>query len=102
MTEFNDRLCSRWGELKRDQDPGYFCRKAIEKALASKEQGCQRSKTVWIVTDARRKTDIEYFRQNYPSDRLCLVRVTAEECVRKCRNWKFTQGLALCKVEAYN
>ena len=43
----------RWGEEKRNADPGYFCR------LISQGPGSE--KPVWIVSDARRKTDIDYF-----------------------------------------
>ncbi|OWF54115.1 Phosphomevalonate kinase [Mizuhopecten yessoensis] len=46
----------RWGEDKRNQDLGFFCRVATS--------GDEAKKSVWIISDARRKTDIEYFKRN--------------------------------------
>jgi len=42
------------------------------------------------VSDARRKTDIAWFKSNY--DNLKLIRITADECTRKERGWNFIQG----------
>jgi len=42
------------------------------------------------VSDARRKTDIAWFKLNY--DNLKLIRITADECTRKERGWNFIQG----------
>ncbi|KAI8480783.1 PREDICTED: phosphomevalonate kinase-like [Branchiostoma belcheri] len=74
----------RWGEERRNQDPGYFCR------LATRCPGAQ--KPVWIITDARRKTDIQYFREKYAT-RAISVRVEAQEEVRRKRGWVFTSGV---------
>ena len=52
----------RWGEEKRNADPGYFCR------IISEGPGSE--KAVWIISDARRKSDIEYFMVFIPSIRL--------------------------------
>jgi len=49
------------------------------------------SKDIWIVSDARRKTDIAWFKSNY--DNLKLIRITADECTRKERGWNFIQGI---------
>ena len=49
-----------WGEEKRNQDPGYFCRLAAATAVG--EGG--RTWPVWIVADARRPSDVEYFQVN--------------------------------------
>lgn len=48
------------------------------------------SKDIWIVSDARRKTDIAWFKSNY--DNLKLIRITADECTRKERGYNFIQG----------
>jgi len=43
------------------------------------------------VSDARRKTDIAWFKSNY--NNLKLIRITADECIRKERGWNFIQGI---------
>lgn len=69
-----------WGEGKRDADPGYFCRLATAEAV----------KPVWLVCDARRPTDMEYFKTRYA----CLtVRVVASEETRTARGWEPTAGV---------
>jgi phosphomevalonate kinase len=40
-----------WGEEKRNDDPGYFARLSTENA----------EEPIWIISDARRPTDIVYF-----------------------------------------
>ena len=72
-----------WGEEKRNQDPGYFCR-----IIAS---GPGSEKPIWLISDARRKTDIAYFIKHY-GDRVKNVRVEAMEDVRRARGWVFTKG----------
>ena len=70
-----------WGEEVRQRDPAYFCR------LASQDGG---GKPVWLVTDARRPTDMEYFKRLYT----CIaVRVTASDEVRAGRGWSFSPGV---------
>ena len=46
---------------------------------------------IWIITDARRQTDLDYFKSKY-LNLVKTVRVVADESVRIERNWKFTQG----------
>jgi len=43
------------------------------------------------VSDARRKTDIEWFKSSF--DNLKLIRITADECTRKERGWNFIHGI---------
>ena len=71
-----------WGEEMRAKDPGYFCR------LASKEA----DKPVWLVCDARRTTDMDYFKSHYGACTI-TVRVEASEAVRVGRGWVFTAGV---------
>ncbi|KAI1229876.1 hypothetical protein IHE44_0010581 [Lamprotornis superbus] len=68
----------RWGEEKRQADPGFFCRAAVEGAL----------QPVWVVSDTRRLSDVEWFRDAY-GDAVQTVRVVATEETRKRRNWVF-------------
>ncbi|KFM58283.1 Phosphomevalonate kinase, partial [Stegodyphus mimosarum] len=81
----------KWGEDIRCKDPGYFCRHAIEQSQA-------RSKDVWIVSDARRKTDVEFFLSNFPNVTYTL-RINASPEVRKQRGWKYTEGIDDCESE---
>lgn len=72
----------RWGEEKRQADPGFFCRKVVEGI----------SQPVWLVSDARRMSDIQWFQETYgPLTR--TVRVVAEEKSRQQRGWVFTPGV---------
>ena len=73
-----------WGEDKRNADPGFFAR------IISSGPGSE--KPAWIISDARRRTDVSYFTANYPG-RVTTVRVTADEGVRVERGWQFTPGL---------
>ncbi|NWZ59617.1 PMVK kinase, partial [Haliaeetus albicilla] len=72
----------RWGEEKRCADPGFFCRTAVEGA----------AQPVWVVSDTRRLSDVEWFRDVY-GDVVQTVRVVATEETRKRRNWVFVTGV---------
>uniref|UniRef100_A0A8B9GHI4 Phosphomevalonate kinase n=1 Tax=Amazona collaria TaxID=241587 RepID=A0A8B9GHI4_9PSIT len=72
----------RWGEEKRRADPGFFCRAAVEGAV----------QPVWVVSDTRRLSDVEWFRDVY-GDVVQTVRVVATEETRKRRNWVFVAGV---------
>ena len=82
----------KWGEEVRSKDPGYFCRLAIQEA----------TKPVWIICDARRHTDMEFF-SNYP---MLSIRVQASDEVRRSRGWQFVasvdDGESECGVDQYN
>lgn len=49
-------------------------------------------KDIWIVSDARRKTDILWFKSNF--DNVKCIRITADECTRKERGWNFLLGIS--------
>jgi len=76
----------RWGEEKRYKDYGHFCR-----LIAS---GPGSEKPIWIISDARRRTDIQYFEENYR--RVIKVRIVATEEARLRRGWVFTSGKSVC------
>ena len=90
--EFYRQDMIRWGEEKRNADPSYFCRLAVKMALSgvSKENNSLQ-KPVWIVSDARRKSDVYYFRESY--DKVVHVRIIATEEIRTSRGWMFTPGV---------
>ncbi|KAK2084366.1 hypothetical protein P7K49_037399 [Saguinus oedipus] len=69
----------RWGEEKRQADPGFFCRKVVEGV----------SQPIWLVSDTRRVSDIQWFREAYGAVTQ-MVRVVALEQSRQQRGWVFT------------
>ena len=90
--EFYRQDMIRWGEEKRNADPSYFCRLAINMAFSATSEGRESiQKPVWVISDARRKSDVHYFKENY--DKVVHVRIDASEDVRKSRGWIFTPGV---------
>ncbi|KAJ8686808.1 hypothetical protein QAD02_022602 [Eretmocerus hayati] len=76
---------AKWGEEVRNKDHGYFCRAAITMYDAHK-------KSIWIISDARRKTDIRWFKENY-ENKCRTIRISTSEDTRKKRGWIFTKGI---------
>ncbi|XP_038074096.1 phosphomevalonate kinase-like [Patiria miniata] len=74
----------KWGEEQRQKNPAYFCGLAIEDASPNHK--------VWIISDARRQTDVEFFKENYPKQTV-TVRVTADDSVRLARGFAHTKGV---------
>ncbi|KAL1258923.1 hypothetical protein QQF64_009500 [Cirrhinus molitorella] len=72
----------RWGEMKRQQDSGFFCRLAIKHSI----------QPIWIISDCRRMSDVQWFREEFPGKCVC-VRVEASEQTRSQRGWRFTTGI---------
>ena len=70
----------KWGEELRAKDPAHFCSLACKKAV----------KPVWIVSDCRRITDMEYFTSHY---KCVSIRVHASDEVRKGRGWIHTPSI---------
>ncbi|XP_049974707.1 phosphomevalonate kinase isoform X1 [Alexandromys fortis] len=75
-----DMIC--WGEEKRQADPGFFCRKVVEGV----------SQPIWLVSDTRRVSDIQWFQEAYGTVTQ-TVRVVASEQTRQQRGWVFTPGV---------
>ncbi|XP_023657175.1 phosphomevalonate kinase isoform X1 [Paramormyrops kingsleyae] len=71
-----------WGELRRKSDPGFFCRLVLMGA----------TQPIWIVSDIRRLSDLQWFRMEYPTQSRS-VRVEASDQTRKERGWEFTPGV---------
>nr|CAD7597752.1 unnamed protein product [Timema genevievae] len=74
-----------WGENIRREDYGYFCRAAVDMFHANE-------KPVWIVSDIRRKSDLQWFRENFSNVVKCM-RMTASDDIRTQRGWVFTPGV---------
>lgn len=71
-----------WGEACRHQDPGFFCRLATRQAR----------QPVWVVSDARRLSDLQWFWEEFPQQTRS-VRVQSSEKTRSQRGWNFTTGV---------
>jgi phosphomevalonate kinase len=80
-----------WGERQRVADPGFFCRKATEAANGG-------SACVWIVSDARRRSDMDWFREHY-GHVMWTVRVQASDADRIARGFVFTPGIDDAETE---
>ena len=77
-----------WGEEQRKNDAYVFCEIVKQEALES-------NKPVWILSDARRQTDVEYF-LNFAKEQsigFYSVRVEADNETRKQRGWIYTKGV---------
>lgn len=81
-----------WGEQRRREDPGCFCRLAVQMALRSSVAGSQDQFDAWIVSDVRRRSDIRWFRDNF-GDRVRTVKITASDQSRAQRGFIFTKGV---------
>ncbi|XP_072309019.1 phosphomevalonate kinase-like [Eucyclogobius newberryi] len=72
----------QWGEDQRRSDPGFFCRLATMGA----------TQPVWIVSDARRTSDLTWFRTQYPAQTRS-IRVQCSDYTRTSRGWSFAAGV---------
>ncbi|XP_037532592.1 phosphomevalonate kinase [Nematolebias whitei] len=72
----------QWGESCRNKDPGFFCRLATRRA----------QQPVWVVSDARRLSDLQWFQSKFPRQTRS-VRVQCSEETRAQRGWSFTPGV---------
>lgn len=78
-----------WSERYREKE-GWNC----FLKLAIKEQRA-RDKAIWILNDARRPCDLEYFENDpaFQQTKVIKLRIEATEEARMSRGWKFTQGI---------
>ncbi|XP_077454029.1 phosphomevalonate kinase [Stigmatopora argus] len=72
-----------WGEARRRSDPGFFCSLAARGA---------RRRPIWVVSDARRMSDLRWFLSRFPRRTRC-IRIESREETRRCRGWIFTAGV---------
>ncbi|XP_068108593.1 phosphomevalonate kinase isoform X2 [Hyperolius riggenbachi] len=68
-----------WGEEKRNADPGFFCRLIVDGV----------TQPVWVISDTRRKSDVDWFKASYGA-LTQTVRVVASEETRRSRGWVYT------------
>ncbi|XP_003695278.1 phosphomevalonate kinase [Apis florea] len=81
----------KWGENIRNTDPGYFCRAALDIYNAY-------DKSIWIVSDIRRKTDIQWFTENF-KDICKTIRIESDDSIRIERGWTFVTGIDDAETE---
>jgi len=74
-----------WSTRIRLEDYTYFCRAAEQKYSAIRFP-------IWIVSDCRRQTDVNYFQEKYKSS-VRTVRITASDEARGKRGWVWTNGI---------
>jgi phosphomevalonate kinase len=78
-----------WGEDRRREDPAVFARQIVQDA----------SRPLLVVTDARRTSDLAFFRSACTSEgmlsgaTLLTVRIEASIATRTGRGWVFTKGV---------
>ena len=73
-----------WSEKIRNENPSYFCLKAIQMYSGEKFP-------IWIISDCRRKTDFEFFESEYP-EKTRRVRIWASQEIRNSRGFIFQPG----------
>lgn len=81
-----------WSQAIRAEDPAYFCQLAVAEAEPQK---------VWLVVDARRETDMHFFKTHYGDcigvagggRSVLTVRVEASQEVRQSRGWTFSPNI---------
>ncbi|KHN88629.1 Phosphomevalonate kinase [Toxocara canis] len=87
--EIHRQKMVEWGESIRRKDPSYFCRATISNVG---------SVDVILISDCRRPSDIEFFKNNFGNS-LRLVRVESDLEVRKARGWRFTPEIDDAETE---
>lgn len=91
-----------WSDGIRRDTPAFFCQAAYERT----------TKPVVIVSDIRRRTDIEFFRSLQQSaaatDEIVVktVRISVDDSVRRERGWTFQEGVddvaSECDLDAFD
>lgn len=90
----------KWGEAERAKNPSVFCWAVSKEAVSS-------GKPVWILSDARRPTDVEFFGEYAEKNDASFfsIRVSADVQTRESRGWKFTKGVddvdSECALDEY-
>jgi len=89
-----------WSEQLRAKDPNCFLRLAIEQSGA-------KTKSIWMLTDARRLCDVLYFNDDsFKSSKVITIRICASDQTRQERGWIFTEGIddkeTECGLDSYN
>ncbi|KAI0988437.1 hypothetical protein GJ496_002831 [Pomphorhynchus laevis] len=93
-TEYKERYRAdmvAYGENIRNKDSEYFCRKVVEEAET-------KSHPIWLLTDARRKSDLKFFSQ-LMKHRLVTIRIFCDDTCRSRRRWKLDPIIDFSETE---
>lgn len=82
----------RLDDAIRAKEPAYFSRKAVEAAYENNSVDLMGKFKLWVVTDCRQKSDLNYFKVNFPQ-RVKTIRIVADDAIREQRGWSFISGL---------
>lgn len=89
-----------WSESVREKDPDIFLRISIQESKAH-------TFPVWVLSDARRPTDLKFFQQEcFTNCEVFRIRIKATDEVRTSRGWVFTPGIddktTECGLDTHN
>lgn len=92
--ELHRRKMVEWSETVRKEDPNCFLRISIEE-----NNGYQ--VPIWILTDARREGDLEFFKEEpqFRNTVLVTLRIKASDDLRKERGYVFTPSIDDAETE---
>lgn len=78
-----------WSEKYRE-DKGWDC--FLKRAIIDQRA---KHKAIWILNDARRPCDLEYFENDptFANTQIIKIRVEASETIRMSRGWKFQYNI---------
>lgn len=84
-----------WSERYREKE-GWNC--FLEQAI---EEQRAIDKPIWILNDARRACDVEYFENNpaFSGSKIIKIRIEATEETRASRGWEFVDGIDNANTE---
>lgn len=85
----------RWSEAEKlnQDDPNYFLKLSLQMKTDD-------NKPIWLISDARRLSDIKYFQQNqFDKIQIITIRINCSEEVRKQRGWTFVTGIDDAQTE---
>lgn len=84
----------QWSEMIRKDDPNIFLRKSIDDNHADQYP-------IWILTDARRQSDIEFFvdSDQFKNCDIIKIRIEASDDVRMRRGFIFANGVDDAETE---
>ena len=75
-----------WSEKIRNENPSYFCHKAIDMYKGT-------DFPIWIVSDCRRPTDFEFFQSQYQGKTVKKIRIWASQDIKNSRGFIFQPGV---------
>lgn len=86
----------RWSEAEKlnRNDHNYFLKLALQMSFVNDD------KPIWMIVDARRLPDVQYFyTSEFDSVEIITVRINASEEIRKKRGWSFVSGIDDAQTE---